>query len=254
MIKRILAVAVLPAAALAVTLGTTAASASTGPATYNDGSTEGGGYLAAQARFRYVQDSVYLRAQSGFAAIDDGVSWETHLYGTDTATSSPVRVVVGVGGDPQNLATPYGTLAQVNGTDMTTGGTTQFPAGETVTESIFYDRGTGIVHVAVLGAAGRVFFGSAIVGSHVAFTSPRVIGGIDPGSSFVPPSSTVKLGHFSTVMLTTYSGFHSSLWGWYQHAKMIVTSDGTKTGVQRVAPSNLSTGGTAFDVNIVPGA
>ena len=59
---------------------------------------------------------------------------------------------------------------------------------------------------------------------------PRVIGGIDPGSSFVPPSSTVKLGHFSTVMLTTYSGFHGSLSGWYQHAKMIVTSDGTMIG------------------------
>jgi hypothetical protein len=99
-----------------------------------------------------------------------------------------------------------------------------------------------------------VFFGTGIVGSNVAFTSPRIIGGIDAGSSFVPPSSTVKLGHFSTVLLTTYSGFHSSLSGWYQHAKMIVTSDGTKTGVRRVVPSNLSTGGAAFDVNIVPGA
>jgi len=35
---------------------------------------------------------------------------------------------------------------------------------------------------------------------------------------------------------------------------MIVTSDGTRTGIRRVAPSNLSSGGTAFDVNIVPGA
>ena len=102
MIKRILAVAALPAAALAVTLGTTAASASTGPATYNNGSTEGGGYLASQAQFRYVQDSVYLRAQSNFAALDDGVSWETHLYGIDTATHNPVQVVLAVGGDPQS--------------------------------------------------------------------------------------------------------------------------------------------------------
>ena len=254
MIKHILALAALPAAALAVTLGTTAASASTGPPTYNNGSTEGGGYLAAQAQFRYVKDSVYLRAQSNFAAIDDGVSWETHLYGTDTATNQPVQVVLAVGGNPQNLATPYGASASVNGTAMTTGGITQFPAGETITESIYYDRGTGLVHVSVVGAGGRVFFGSGIVGSHVAFTSPRVIGGIDPGSSFVPPSSTVKLGHFSAVLLTTYTGFHGSLSAWYQHAKMIVTSDGTKAGVHRVAPSNLSSGGTAFDVNIVPGA
>ena len=29
----------------------------------------------------------------------------------------------------------------------------------------------------------------------------------------------MKLGHFSTVKLTTYSGFHGDLWGWYQHAK-----------------------------------
>jgi hypothetical protein len=254
MIKRILAAAALPAAALAVTLGTTAASASTGPPTYNNGSTEGGGYFASQAQFRYVKDSVYLRAQSNFAAIDDGVSWETHLYGTDTATSNPVQVVLAVGGNPQSLTTPYGVSASVNGTAMTTGGTTQFPAGETITESIYYDRGTGLVHVSVVGAGGRVFFGTGIVGSNVAFKSPRVIGGIDAGSSFVPPSSTVKLGHFSAVLLTTYSGFHSSLSGWYQHAKMIVTSDGTKTGVRRVAPSNLSTGGAAFDVNIVPGA
>ena len=69
---------------------------------------------------------------------------------------------------------------------MTTGGTTQFTAGEIITESIFYDRGTGLVHVSVLGAGGRVFFGSAIVGSHVAFTSPRVIGGIDPAAASCP--------------------------------------------------------------------
>ena len=253
MIKRILALAALPAAALAVTLGAAAASASTGPPTYNNGSTEGGGYLAS-AQFRYVQDSVYLRAQSRFAAIDDGVSWETHLYGTDTATSQPVQVVLAVGGNPQSLTTPYGAAASVNGTAMTTGGTTQFAAGETITESIFYDRGTGLVHVSVVGAGGRVFFGSAIVGSHVAFTSPRVIGGIDTGSSFVPPSSTVKLGHFTTVKLTTYSGFHGSLSGWYQHDKMIVTSDGTQAGIHLVAPSNLSAGGSAFDVNILAGA
>ena len=253
MIKRILALATLPAAALVVTLGATAASASTGPPTYNNGSTEGGGYLASQAQFRYVQDSVYLREKSHYAAIDDGVSWETHLYGTDTATNQPVQVVLAVGGNPQDLTPPYGPSASVNGTAMTTGGTTQFIAGETITESIYYDRGTGLVHVSIVGTQGRVFFGSAIVGSHVAFTSPRVIAGIDPGSSFVPPSSTVKLGHFSRVMLSTYSGFHGSLWGWYQHAKMIVTSDGTKTGVPRVVPSNLSAGGTTFDVNIVPG-
>jgi hypothetical protein len=253
MIKRILALAALPAAALAVTLGATAASASTGPATYNNGATEGGGYLTSQAQFRYVQDSVYLRAQSRFAAIDDGVSWETHLYGTDTATNQPVQVVVLVGGNPQSLTTPYAAAASVNGTPMTTGGTTQFTAGETITESIYYDRGTGLVHVSVVGAGGKVFFGYGIVGRNVAFTSPRVIGGIDPGSSFVPPSSTVKLGHFTNVMLTTYSGFHGSFWGWYQHAKMIVTSDGTSTGVKRVVPSNLSAGGTTFDVNIVPG-
>ncbi|HEY8046489.1 MAG TPA: hypothetical protein VIF35_19650 [Streptosporangiaceae bacterium] len=253
MIKRLFALAALPAAALAVTLGATAASASTGPPTYNNGSTEGGGYLASQAQFRYVQDSVYLRAQSGFAAIDDGVSWETHLYGIDTATSQPVQVVLAVGGDPQNLTTPYAAAASVNGTPMTTGGTTQFTAGQTITESIYYDRGTGLVHVSIVGAGGHVFFGSAIVGRNVAFTSPRVIGGIDPGSSFVPPSSPVKLGHFSSVMLTTYSGFHGSLWGWYQHAKMIVTSDGTRTGVLRVVPTNLSAGGTAFDAYFVPG-
>jgi hypothetical protein len=34
---------------------------------------------------------------------------------------------------------------------------------------------------------------------------------------------------------------------------MIVTSDGTRTGVLRVVPTNLSTGGTAFDAYIVPG-
>ena len=50
----------------------------------------------------------------------------------------------------------------------------------------------------------------------------------------------------------TTGGRRASLWGWYQHAKMIVTSDGTKTGVQRVTPSNLSTSGAAFNVNIVP--
>ena len=70
MIRRILAVAALPAAALAVTLGTTAASASTGPATYNNGSTEGGGYLASQAQFR----------QNGLQSLK---TWTTHSQQAD---------------------------------------------------------------------------------------------------------------------------------------------------------------------------
>ncbi len=63
MIKRHLAVAALTAAALAVTLGATAALASEGTHACNNGSTEGGGYLASQAQFRYVQEQIYIRAQ-----------------------------------------------------------------------------------------------------------------------------------------------------------------------------------------------
>ncbi len=253
MIKRVLTALAIPATVGAMLLGSAAAaSASTGPTKYNNGATEGAGYSVTHARFRYVQDSVYLRSATKFAATDDGVSWESHLYGTDTVSLRKVHAVLGIGGDPQTSST-YGVWASVNGNPVTMFGDSQFSAGQTVTESIYYNRANGVMSFSAYSSNGDVAYGQALVGTTVAFRTAEVFGGIDPGSSFVAPSAPLTLGRFTNVKLTTYSGYHGTIGSSsFVHSKTVVTSNGTSTGTVMAAPSRLNTAGNSFTSYIEP--
>jgi hypothetical protein len=253
LIKRMIAVLAVPATAGAVLLGAAgAALASTGPTTYNNGQTEGGGYAVTHAKFRFVQDSVYLRPTSKFAATDDGVSWETHLYGTFAGGAVPVKAVLGIGGDPQTSST-YGVSASVNGTPVTMSGDSSFSAGQTVTEAISYNKASGVIDFSAYDVNGDSAFGQANVGIGDTFGIAEVFGGIDTGSGFVPPSAPLLLGRFTAVMLTTYSGVHGTIGtSSFVHNKTVVTSDGTSTGTVMVAPSGLNKSGNGFSSYIEP--
>lgn len=245
-------ITVLAAAVLSAGFGLTAlagpASASTGPQGYTQDSS---GYRVSQARFRYVQDTAYLRPLSKFSGIDDGVSWETHLVGTDTSNSRMVSADINIGGDPQTDSS-YHPWADVNGQAITLQGDTEFAAGQSVTESIYYSKASGVVSVNAYDANGDSAFGQARVGSSVSFTNSRIYGGFDPGSSFTAPSSPVTLARFTGVRLTTYSGHHGTIASWYSHSKVLATSDGTSAGTIRAAPSGLSNSGSSFSVFFEP--
>jgi len=250
--KRVFTAVATPALAAATVLAIASpASAARGPRAYT---ADSAGYSVAHAQFgtvhlRYVTDTVYLRSPKGFAAIDDGVSWETHLSGTD-ANGQPLEVNVNIGGDPQTQST-YHAWADLNGQPMTTQGTTNFPAGRSVTESIYYNQGTGVVKVRAFDANGDSFSGSAQVG-RVSFVKASIFGGFDPGSSFTAPAAPVKLANFTNATVTTYSGHRGFEARWYAHSKVFATSDGTASGAVRAAPSDLRQSGSwpvrSFDV------
>jgi hypothetical protein len=246
-------ITVLAAAAITSGFGFTAlasaASASTGPKAFTPDSA---GYSVTQSRFRYVQDTVYLRPPSKFAAIDDGVSWETHLLGSDANGGQKVSVDINIGGDPQTDSS-YHAWADVNGSAITLQGDIEFSPGQAVTESISYSRASGVVSVSAFDANGDSAFGQAFVGTTVNFRNPRIFGGFDPGSSFVAPSAPVTLAHFTNVKLTTYKGRHGTIAGPYAASMVLATSDGTSTGTVRAAPSGLGIGGSAFNVFFEPG-
>ena len=244
---KILTAAAAGAALAVVAVGT--ALASTGPRIYTPDSA---GYAASGARFRYVQDSVYVRVPAKFAAFDDGVSWETHLLGVRTSDGAAVSADINIGGDPQTDAT-YHAWADVNGQPLTLqGDTTGLSGGQSFTEAIYYNRASGVVSVSAYDDNGDSAFGQAFMGRDISFRNPRIVGGFDPGSSFTAPSAPLTLAHFTGVKLTTYSGHHGDLTDWYTHSKIFATSDGTSAGHVRAAPSGLSSGGSAFSVYIEP--
>jgi hypothetical protein len=242
-------ITVVSAAVVSSGFGLTAlagsASASTGPRDYTPDSS---GYSATQAQFRYVQDTVYLRSPSKFAAVDDGVSWETHLFGTSTGGN--VSADINIGGNPKTDSS-YHPWADVNGAPLTLQGDTRFAAGQSVTETIYYNKANGVVSVNVFDANGDSAFGQAHVGS-VSFNNPRIYGGFDSGSSFTAPSSPMTLARFTGVRLTTYNGHRGTLASWYSHSKVLATSNGHQNGSVRAAPSALSHGGSSFSVIFTP--
>ena len=127
-----------------------------------------------------------------------------------------------------------------------------FAPGDTVFESIHYDRATGFVSWRVSDAAANLFTGQAYVGSNVSFGAASVIGGFDSGSSFAPPASLLKLATFIGIQLTSSSGHRAGFASRWTHSKVFATSNGTSTGTVRAQPANLPSGGTSFPVNFLP--
>jgi hypothetical protein len=228
--------------------------------------TDQAGYAATGAAFQTASATVYLRAPAQYAAVDDGISWETHLYGTDTNTAKTWEIDLGVGGNPKvpgnyNVwAQSADDSAQIQGASSTWNGAAApnnqqagaFPPGDTVSESIHYNRASGFVFWRVSDAAANLFSGKAFVGSNVKFGKATVIGGFDAGSSFVPPSAPLKLATFTSIQLTSASGHQAGFASWWTHNKELATSTGTSAGTVRAQPTDLSSGGTSFSVSLQP--
>jgi hypothetical protein len=264
--KRRLAAAAAAAPLLALALAVPA-SASTGKSVP---SIEESGYQGADAQFRFVQATVFLRDPTQYSASLTG-------YGLSVQLWSAGRVIVLGVSAGTNTPGPYSpavsvfdrvTHALVCSTAATpphqcpdtpvswANGSVSFPSGRNVTESLFYDQQSGIVTASVLdvstGMASAATYHAGIgqsfkvarIGAEVGFTP------WDDGGYIAPPTAVTKLAAFSGAALTTYSGSHSNLRSWWVHSKLIMTSDGTSAGKTRATSTDLGNGGSSFNVNL----
>jgi len=258
------AAAPLLAFALAVPVG-----ASTGPLVP---SIEESGYQGADAQFRFVQATVFLRDPTQYSASLAG-------YGLSVQLWSEGRVIVlgvSAGTNPPSSYSPAVSVfnrvthalvcstaanppQQCPDTPVSwANGSVSFPAGRSVTENLFYDQRSGVVTATVLdvttGLASAATYHAGIgqsfkvarIGAEVGFTPWDDMGYI------APPAVVTKLAAFSGAALTTYSGSRSNLRSWWVHSKLIMTSDGTSAGDTRATSTDLSGGGSSFTVNLQP--
>ena len=266
--RRLAAAAAAAAPVLALALAVPA-SASTGAPVP---SIEESGYQGADAQFRFVEATVFLRNPTQYSASLSGYGLSVQLWsagrvivlgvsaGTNPASSYSPAVSVF---DRVTHALVCSTAApppqQCPGTPVSwTDGSVSFPAGGSVTESLFYDQRSGVVTATVLDVTAGVAsaatyhagigqsFKAARIGAEVGFTPWDDMGYI------APPAVVTKLAVFSGAALTTYSGSHSNLRNWWVHSKLIMTSDGTSAGDTRATSTDLSNGGSSFTVNLQP--
>jgi hypothetical protein len=256
------AAAPLLAFALAVPVG-----ASTGPLVP---SIEESGYQGADAQFRFVQATVFLRDPTQYSASLAG-------YGLSVQLWSEGRVIVlgvSAGTNPPSSYSPAVSVfnrvthalvcstaanppQQCPDTPVSwANGSVSFPAGRSVTENLFYDQRSGVVTATVLdvttGLASAATYHAGIgqsfkvarIGAEVGFTP------WDHSGYIAPPAVVTKLASFSGAALTTYSGSHSNLRSWWVHSKLIMTSDGTSAGETRATSTDLGNGGSSFNVNL----
>lgn len=254
----------LAALACAVTGGAASALAATGGRVIT---AEQAGYAVTGAQFRYAQQTIYLRNPANVAASLGGYGYSAQLWssgyvivlGVSASTSpasaySPALAVF----DPATHALICSTAAagaqECPGTPAAwTTGAVSYPAGDTITESLYYNRASGNVTATVHDlTAGHSSSATFDAGTAASFTAARLGAetGTDPWTAapYTPPAAPVRLGAVSGVGVTTYSGHASSLASWFTHAKIQQAPAGTI----QIAPSDLAAHGTAFTVTLQP--
>lgn len=253
------------AAALAI-LATTAASAGTvGGAIGSAGQT---GKSVTNARFRFVQASVFGRDGGSFSATQLGIggsvslrddTGDVVLVGVSTGTSShhqPWSPGVSVYHNRTLIASQNDPSVNgqtcINGT-CTPGDTANFPDQQLFRLQLFYDRAHGEVRFEALAASGDSYSGHYHLGTGKAFRQARVTS--DFGNTPFDSAGYVNAPTAPTLYLTwrgcsvtSYNGVHGSLSGgfWVRHQVVLVDAAGNAhTG-------SLFNRGSAFRTYISP--
>lgn len=268
--KRLVTAAAAAAAAplLALALAVPA-SASTGPRHFASCATNDGGacagYIASGAQFRFVTNTAFLRNPAFYSAITNGIGWQDGLKSTSNPAST-WDAIVGISDSttsgtiysPQSLVYHNGSLVAIgpNAVFCPAGGTCQpasagggFQPGDTVTQTVFYNRTTGTVNMTAFDAAGNLYRAFDPVGKGISFGQARIEAGY---GTFSPPAAVTKLVRFTGAGVTTYNGNRHTLAGFFVHSKELATSTGTRAGTLQAFPTDLSNGGTVFSVNFQP--
>ena len=254
--------ALVAAGAVAAVLGLAVpAGASTGP---RYASAEQVGYAATGAQFKVVRATVYLRQPAQYAGAVSQYSHSVQLW------SSGLVAIVGVSASTSGSDyTPYAKVFDARSHQLLASnpdgqwcgsscvpGIGTFPAGDTVVLRLTFFPNTGFLnfladdhthhlHADYTTATGESFT-QARVGSEF---------GSDPWtapSSFTHPAAWTKLAAYSGAMLQTYNGKFSTLASWFVHHKVFMAAiTGSLIDVQ-AAPTDLSSGGSAFQEWLAP--
>lgn len=212
----------------------------------NDYSTAASGYKADGAQFRYVAATTYLRADSEgeaqpFAEIQTGC--------TSTSPGPEVELIP----NPDGTWNANGDLGGMSGgSKVTSSGNPTFTAGQNVTLSIYYNKWTHEATFQVLNPkTGQVYSAEFNLGAATSLKCAGV-GEVDiPAYSghFQAPGSVQKLGHFSGIQLTTYSGHRAGLLSWWTTHRYLMVGDATTHSPVEAVPS--STDGSSFTVSLL---
>jgi hypothetical protein len=245
--------------ALPAGLAASAASAATGPVTPTK---EEAGYQFTGAQFRYAQASVYLRNASQYSASITGLGQSVQFWGggrvyvlgvSDTTSTSPWSPNVAVFNNTTHALICAASLA--NCPDQSGGfGSTSYPIGHTIMESVFYSQSTGNLTFRVADVTASTSASYTVnVGTGVSFTQVRVGTefGNDPWSAptFTPPAAQVKLAAFSGGQLTNYNGTKFGFSGYFTTSPLIMTGPGSVTEA-KAGPLNSTANG--FSTFLVP--
>jgi hypothetical protein len=260
LIRSIALITAAVALALPAGLAATAASAATGPVTPTK---EEAGYQFTGAQFRYAQATVYLRNASQYSASVAGLGQSVQFWGggrvyvlgvSDTTSSSPWSPNVAVFNNSTHALICAASLA--NCTDQSGGfGSTSYPTGHTITESVFYSQSTGNLTFRVADVTASTSASYTInVGTGVSFKQVRIGTefGNDPWSpptSFSPPAAQTKLATFSGGQLTNYKGTKFGFSGYFTTSRLIMTGPGSVTEAN-AGPLNSTASG--FSTYLVP--
>lgn len=252
------------AAVLAVTSLVGTASAATGSTV---ATVEQAGYAATGAQFSSVQTSVYLRKPAQYASEVAGYGLSVQLWaanqlmvlgvsdGTAASPFSPAAAVFNPTTRTLTCSTAGSGAQECPGTPANwTNGSISYPAGDTVTVRVSYNKSLGTVHFVVRDDTAATSSGFTYdVGTSVSFTQARVGAefGATPWSTptYNPPTAAVKLAAFTGTSLTSYSGHTASLLSWWTASRVKMTGPGS---VVEAAPSGLNSTGANFSVDLEP--
>lgn len=261
--KRVLVVvAAAPLLALALAVP---ASASTGPTKFASCATNDGGacagYIASGAQFRFVTNTAFLRNPAAVSPITNGIGWQDGLKSTSNPAST-WDAIVGISDtttsgtiySPQSLVYHNGSIVAVapNAVFCPAGGTCQpasagggFQPGDTVTETVFYNRSAGTVDFQASDPAGNLYRAFDPIGTGISFGQARIEAGF---GSFSPPAANTKLVAISKAGVTLYNGTKHTLSSFFVTSPEKATSTGTGAGTLQAFPTALDSTGTSFSV------
>jgi hypothetical protein len=255
------------AAAAAAVLGLAApAGASTGTAEI---SPEQAGYTAAGAQFQSLDARVFLRQPAQYAGQVGQYSHSVQLWssglvltvGVTASTSGtgsyiPYAIIYNRGTHQMIASNPNAEWCDDSDNCGPTIGS--IDSGETLIFNLSYNPKTGDVEFRALpGESNGGFLASYTADTGVSFTQARV--GTEFGStpwdgsySHTPPAQFTKVGVFSDVGLTTYSGHTSTLWSWWVHHKLLANTGQQSAGDWVATATDLTSGGANFQTWFVP--
>ena len=206
-----------------------------------------------------------LRDPSQYAAITNEISWQAGLK--STTAGNTWDVIAGVSNSTNPVGSVYSPAFDVyhngalepgapdtnNAQWCPVGGTCQsaslgggFPVGDTITQSVFYNRAHGTVNVTESDAAGNAFRGFFTTGTGISFGQARIEAGY---GTFSPPAANTKLIRVTSAKVTLYNGNGFSMGGWSDHVAEDGTSTGTGAGTLQAFPTALNSTGGTFSVS-----